>query len=204
MLRPFALSRLRRCLPFRYNFGAMPSRMRALRFWLFPAIALSGLLTSPASAQSATQSGDAQVGVVTPLSFIQTEELHFGQIFARPNAGTVTVAPDGTRTATGGIILTGNLHQAAEFAGMGTFNQRVQISLGSNTIFITGPGPRMRVRTFVIGSTPTAVLTTTPRVFRIAGPSGAFRFPVGATLEVGANQPAGTYTGTWTITLNYQ
>mgnify|MGYP000524075801 FL=1 len=87
---------------------------------------------------------------------------------------------------------------------MGAFNQRVQVSLGSNSIFLTGPGVRMRARTFVIGSTPTAVLTTTPRVFRIAGATGAFRFPVGATLEVGANQAPGTYRGTWTITLNYQ
>jgi hypothetical protein len=162
------------------------------------------LAALPAFAQPDTEQGRAEVGVVTPLSFIQTEELHFGQIFARPNTGTVTVAPDGTRSATGGIILVGNNHQAAEFAGMGSNNQRVQISLGSNAIWIYGPGPRMRVRTFVIGSTPTAVLTTTPRVFRIVSPSGGFRFPVGATLEVGANQPTGTYTGTWTITLNYQ
>lgn len=204
MRQPFTRSQLKRCLPYHYNFRSMPAHMRALRLSLFPALALSGLLTSPASAQSATQSGEAQVGVVTPLSFIQTEELNFGQIFASNTAGTVTVAPDGTRTRTGGVTLFGNSHQPAEFAGMGSFNQRVQVSLGSNTIFLTGPGVRMRARTFVIGSTPTATLTTTPRVFRIASTTGAFRFPVGATLEVGANQAPGTYTGIWTITLNYQ
>ncbi|MGL5840199.1 MAG: DUF4402 domain-containing protein [Sphingorhabdus sp.] len=161
-------------------------------------------LSGPALAQTATEQGQSQVGVVTPLSFIQTEELHFGQLLAGPAAGIVTVAPDGSRSAIGGIGLTGNVHQPAEFAGMGTFNQRVQISIGSNAIWIYGPGQRMRVRTFVIGSTPTAVLTSTPRVFRIAGATGAFRFPVGATLEVGSNQAPGLYTGTWTITLNYQ
>ena len=161
-------------------------------------------MCSAVFAQTAVEQGQSQVGVVTPLSFIQTEELHFGQIFASNTAGTVTVAPDGSRTRTGGVTLFGTIHQPAEFAGMGVFNQRVQVSLGSNTIFLTGPGVRMRARTFVIGSTPTAVLTTTPRVFRIGGPTGAFRFPVGATLEVGANQVPGTYRGTWTITLNYQ
>lgn len=99
-------------------------------------------------AQTATQSGRAEVGVVTPLSFIQTEDLHFGQIFASNTAGTVTVAPDGTRTRTGGVTLFGNSQQAAEFAGMGSFNQRVQISLGSNSIFLTGPGVRMRARLY--------------------------------------------------------
>ncbi len=165
---------------------------------------LSAALPTAAWAQAATQKGDAQVGVVTPLSFIKTEDLSFGQIFASSNAGTVTISPTGTRTTTGGITLFGTTHEPAEFAGLGTTNQRIQVSLGSNAIWINGPGPRMRVRTFVIGSTPTAVLTTTPRVFRIASASGAFVFPVGATLEVGANQTPGTYTGNWTITLNYQ
>lgn len=170
-----------------------------------PAIIIAGsCFCSTAFAQNAIEQGRSQVGVVTPLSFIQTEELHFGQIFASNIAGTVTVAPDGSRTRTGGVTLLGTIHQPAEFAGMGAFNQRVQISLGSNSIFLTGPGVRMRARTFVIGSTPTAVLSTNPQVFRIAGPTGAFRFPVGATLEVGANQAPGTYRGTWTITLNYQ
>jgi Domain of unknown function (DUF4402) len=157
-----------------------------------------------ASAQNNVEQGQAEVTIVTPLSFVQTEELRFGQISASNTAGTVTVAPDGSRTQTGGVTLFGTIHQPAELAGIGAFNQRVQVSLGSNTIFLTGPGPRMTARAFVIGSTPTAVLTTTPRVFRIAGPTGAFRFPVGATLEVGANQAPGTYRGTWTITLNYQ
>lgn len=172
---------------------------------LLPIVAcVLALASGPARAQAATEQGQSQVGIVTPLSFIQTEELNFGKIFASNAAGTVVVAPDGARTRTGGVTLFGNDQQAAEFAGMGSFNQRVQISLGSNSIFLYGPGTRMRARAFTIGSTPTAVLTTTPRVFRIAGPTGAFRFPVGATLDVNANQAPGTYSGIWTITLNYQ
>ena len=58
-------------------------------------------VASPAFAQNATEQVQAQVGVVTPLSFIQTEELNFGKIFASNTAGTVTVAPNGTRTRTG-------------------------------------------------------------------------------------------------------
>jgi hypothetical protein len=47
-----------------------------------------------ASAQNAVEQGQSQVIVVTPLSFVPTEELRFGQIFASNTAGTVTVAPD--------------------------------------------------------------------------------------------------------------
>ena len=168
----------------------------------FAAAMVCVCLSTPAYAD--VERTQSQVGVVTRLSFIQTEELSFGQIFASNASGTITVAPSGVRSRTGGVTLTGNTHHTAIFAGFGQPNQRVQISLGSNSIFLTGPGTRMRAHTFVIGSTPTAVLTTTPRVFRIATPSGGFAFPVGATLDVNANQAPGTYRGTWTITLNYQ
>lgn len=147
---------------------------------------------------------NAEITVVRPLSFVIDDNLDFGNIIRGTTAGTVVIAPNGVRTSTGGVILAnGGGHKAASFAGMGTNNQRVDVSLGANSIFIVGPGLPMRVHTFVIGSTPTAVLTTTPRRFRINSPTGAFAFPIGATLDVAANQAPGRYTGTWSITLNY-
>lgn len=150
-----------------------------------------------------TKTGNAEITVVRPLSFVIDDNLDFGSLIPGTTAGTVTMTPTGTRTATNGIVLVGGGHSPATFSGQGTFNQRVDISLGANSIFITGPGAPMRVRTFVVGSTPTAVLTTTPTRFRIAATNGIFTFPLGATLEVGANQAPGKYTGNWSITLNY-
>lgn len=164
-------------------------------------VAVAAVEAVPAKAE--VERGNAEITLVRPLSFVIDDDLDFGTLIPANVAGTVTMAPTGVRTATNGIVLVGGGHSPASFAGRGTFNQRVDISLGSNSIFITGPGTRMRVRTFVVGSTPTAVLTTTPLRFRIAAANGIFRFPVGATLEVGANQAPGTYSGTWSITLNY-
>lgn len=147
--------------------------------------------------------GNAEITIVRPLSFVLDDNLDFGTLIPGTVAGTVTMAPAGTRTATGGIVLVGGSHKPASFAGQGTVNQRVDVSLGANSIFITGPGAPMRVRTFVIGSTPSAIITTAPTRFRISASNGIFAFPVGATLEVGANQIAGTYTGNWSITLDY-
>jgi hypothetical protein len=168
------------------------------------AACILAILADASPALAETKPADAQIAVVRPLEFIRVENLDFGRVIRGTTAGTVTIAPNGTRTKTGGVTLIGTGFQAAEFAGMGTNNQRVDISLGSNTIFVNGPGAPMRVRTFIIGSTPTATLTTTPLRFRINSATGIFSFPVGATLEVGANQTPGTYTGTWSITLNYQ
>ncbi len=168
---------------------------------------LAGAVSALAAAQPAyadQTAGDAQIAVVRPLEFIRVENLDFGRVIRGTTAGTVTIAPDGTRTKTGGVTLIGTGFQPARFAGMGTNNQRVDISVGPALFFVTGPGAPMRVRNFILGSTPTAVLTTSPQRFRINSATGIFNFPVGATLDVGANQTPGTYSGTWTITLNYQ
>ncbi len=169
-------------------------------------MAIAALAAALASvpAHADVETANAEITIVRPLSFVIDDNLDFGRLIPGTVAGTVTITPAGARTATGGIVLVGSGgHKAASFAGQGTFNQRVDISLGANSIFITGPGAAMRVRTFVIGSTPTAVITTAPTRFRISAANGIFAFPIGATLEVGANQAAGTYTGNWSITLNY-
>lgn len=171
-----------------------------------PGAALAALVAAFAAmpAHADTKTGNAEITIVRPLSFVIDDNLDFGNVIRGTTAGTVVIAPDGTRTRTGGVILAnGGGHKAASFAGQGTNNQRVDISLGASSINITGPGAPMRVHTFVLGSTPTAVLTTNPQRFRINSPTGAFYFPVGATLDVGANQAPGKYTGTWSITLNY-
>ncbi|MGV3729160.1 MAG: DUF4402 domain-containing protein [Sphingopyxis sp.] len=166
------------------------------------AILIASAAASPALAQANMQ-GEAEAIVLRPLSFFKVDDLDFGDIIPSTSAGTVRIHPDGTRSRTGGVTLAGDGGEPARFAGLGSFNRQVNISLGSNSIWITGPGTRMRVRNFEIGSTPTAILSTSPTRFRITSPLGNYNFPVGATLEVGANQAPGNYSGTFTITLNY-
>lgn len=180
--------------------GANPIR------WL-KRLLLACALTNGISAFSApvySKQGTAETVVVTRLSFVKVDDLDMGYIIPSNRNGDVILNPDGTRTATNGITLVGAKHQTAKFAGYGRTGQIVSVSLGANQIFLTGPGPRMRLRNFIMGSTPTVQLATNPRLFRIASTTGAFQFPVGAELRVGANQPVGVYTGNWTITLNYQ
>jgi len=168
------------------------------------ALLLSAALAIAGPAFAGTAPGNAEITVVRPLSFVIDDNLDFGTVIRGTTAGTVTVAPNGIHSQTGGVTLAnGGGQKPASFAGQGAVNQRVDISLGANSIFLTGPGAPMRVRDFVIGSTPTAVLTTAPLRFRIAAASGVFAFPIGATLDVGANQVPGKYTGNWSITLNY-
>ena len=149
----------------------------------------------------------AKANVVAQLSFFKVDDLDFGKIIAGTTAGTVVVSPTGARTATGGAKLaSGGSVKPASFAGKGTLGQTITIVVNSNTSTLTRVGgtQTMTMDTFVIGSTPTAILTTTPLAFRIGGTAGIFKFPVGATLRVNANQAPGTYVGNFTLTMVYQ
>ena len=166
-------------------------------------LVIAGCWGSLAQAQT-THQGQTDTVILHQLSFVRVDDLHFGDIIPGATAGVVRLQPNGTRTATGGVTLVGSSHQVARFAGFGSFNQQVLISVSSNTILLTGPGAPMTVSQFEIGSTPTAILTTVPLRFRIGAANGLFNFPLGARLAVGANQAGGTYSGTFNITLNYQ
>lgn len=178
---------------------------------LCAALSLVGtaLLATPAAAKGSVISTQAiaKTIVVAQLSFFKVDDLNFGKIIAGTTAGTVTVTPTGSRSATGGAKLASDpTVKPARFAGKGSRNQTVVIAVLSNTSTLTRVGgtQKMTMDTFVIGSSPTATLTTAPLAFSIAAPTGIFTFPVGATLRVGANQTPGTYSGTFTITLAYQ
>ena len=186
-----------------------PRRLLALpMLWLIAALLIAFGQVAPAAAQqtqgaTGTNRAEGKAIVLRQLSFFRVQDLDFGNIIAGSAPGTVRLLPAGTRTATGGAVLVGNSQQPARFAGLGTVNRQVSISVSSNTIQLTGPGTAMTVSLFEIGSTPTVILTTTPLIFRIASANGQFNFPVGATLAVGANQAPGVYNGSFVITLNY-
>jgi Domain of unknown function (DUF4402) len=177
--------------------------IKGARFACAAAVAICTIST-PVLAE--TEAVDAQVAIVERGTFFKVEDLHFGAIVPSGTAGTVVVTPAGARTATGGVTLFGNLHHPAEFAGRKpSGNRPVEISVGSNTIQLTGPGAPMTVRLFNGNTNPGQTFITTPRNFQVQGQSnGAFELRVGATLDVNANQAPGLYTGTWTLTLDFQ
>lgn len=169
-------------------------------------IAAALFVLGSAPAWAAGGSGPSTVVVVRPLTFFSVDDLNFGKLLSGPTPGTILIAPNGARTATGGATPVGGGTSPATFTGQGTFNQIVNIAMAATPITITRVGgtQTMQVRTFTIGSTPTTqVLSTNPRNFRIGTASGLFLFAVGAELVVGANQTPGDYRGNYTLILNY-
>lgn len=136
----------------------------------------------------------------TVIVLTNTRGLNFGR-FAAATGGTITLnAATGARTKTGSLILL-NSPSAAQAtyhvskSKNGTVNQTVAITLPTNnTVQLSSGANRMYVNNFI--SSPATIASV---------PNGSgLVLSVGATLVVGSGQPAGTYSGSYNITVNYQ
>lgn len=166
-------------------------------------------VTAPAYAQATTETADARAIVLEPGAFIKVQDMIFGRIARPATAGTAVLTPAAAPgcTTTGGVVRTGTC-QAAAFAGDASllFYLRVTRPAGGQ-IFLSGPGgATMRVNNFTFGGTSGLVSlgsTTTEQRYLVLSGNGNFGFYVGGTLNVGANQAGGNYSGTFTLQVNY-
>ena len=181
--------------------------------------ALALTLCVPAQAKEvASATATTQAVVVAPSTIIKVQDLSFGRIVARPQAGTVTVdSATGACTVTGPILEVGTCRQAI-FAGMGTKNMRARISLDS-VINLTGPGQTMVLDQVFLSNDSTISFSGNPNAngkgvgltqgggnqrYTIASDTGIYTLKIGGRLNVNANQLPGIYTGSLTVTVQYQ
>lgn len=162
-------------------------------------VALLTILSATVNAQTASASAQASISasIITPIIITKTTDLSFGNAVAGVSLGTVVISTSGNRTSTGGVILpsalAGTISQA-KFETSGAANQAYAITLPA-TATLTSSSNTMIVDTFT--SNPTIASGGTLSV------DGKQDIYVGATLNVGASQPAGNYTGTFDITVAY-
>ena len=145
----------------------------------------------------ATASATGTATIVAPIGITSTVDMNFGNI-AVSGAGTVILAPAGTRTPTGGITLpaiTGTV-SAASFDVTGNDGYTYTITLPSTDYTITRVSgtETMTINTFTSDPSGTGTLT-----------GGSETVNVGATLNVNAGQVGGTYTNAtgFDVTVNY-
>lgn len=162
------------------------------------AVFLFGFAANSYSQVSANAASSATI--VTPIAISKAIDMNFGNLAVSATGGTVILAPASTRSLTGGVtlpVVTGTV-TAAEFSITGQPNYTYSITLPSNSLTITetvGGTATMTVSNFTSNPTPTGTLNG----------SGAQTLKVGATLNVDANQAAGSYTNAtgFTVTVNY-
>ena len=178
--------------------------MPARHPWL-AAAALLLVASIPAAAQSLPPLDISESGVIEPeggpaaqLSLVNTRSLNFGR-FVASSGGSITVSPIGARSRSGGVILMNSAGAGSAGFSLSTLNgsgatKSVIVSLpGDGVVVLTNGQFTMPVRNFVSGS---GTVLSLP-------PLGAV-IDVGATLTVAPNQPAGSYSGSFQLTVNYQ
>ena len=164
-------------------------------------IGAAALISIPVDA--ATQSGVIRVLTIKPLNIINTAPLDFGSIIPAAAAGTVIInAQTGVRTRTV-VTLAGGPFSRARFVAAGTPFRVVTLSINpSPTITISNGTSTMTINQLRVSANGGG-----PQPF---GPNhalnaiGVINFDIGARLNVGANQAPGRYTGSFTLTMDYQ
>ncbi len=161
-------------------------------------LAIAGLVSVSAGAfAQETATATATATIITPISISKTTDMNFGNVAAQSTAsGTVVLTPAGVRSVTGGTTIpatTGTV-SAASFTVTGEADYTYSITLPTADVTITSGANTMTVNTFT--STPSGTGTLT---------EGSQTVTVGATLNVSAAQPAGTYVSAtpFNVTVNY-
>ena len=169
--------------------------MKSIQRFLFVVLATLG--GSTAIIAQSTANATATATILTAISIAKTVDLNFGNVAVQESAGgTVMLTPLGVRSVTGGVTLPASAGTvtAASFniSGEGTYTYSITLPSSAHTI--TSGANSMTVTAF--SSLPSGIGTLT---------AGAQVLKVGATLNVTAAQPNGTYaseTG-FNVTVNY-
>ena len=145
-------------------------------------------------AQAATTNATVDANIIGTIGMTTRNGLSFGDISAGATAGTVILAPTGARSATGGTsINSSTASNPSTFDVQGTANASFSISLPASVLLSDTASHTMSVDNFTSSPTPSGVLDG----------SGQQTLFVGGTLNVGANQAFGSYSGQMSVTVDY-
>jgi len=159
------------------------------------AVASLGIASGAQAATSAQANASATILNSLAVAVSPTDNtLDFATIAPGASAGTVAVAPDGTRTCAASVICTGTTN-APTFDITGAANATVYVRFNNATVTLTdAASDTMTADTFA---------TNLPSDTATLSAGGTASFTVGGSLHVGASQPAGSYTGQLGVNVAY-
>jgi hypothetical protein len=157
-------------------------------------VMLSSGTAFAASGSTSTASGSAAAVIVAPLRITHNAGavLNFGT-FTSGTGGTVVVTSAGAGSVTGDVgTVNGNANSADAFTVTGDVARAFNIATSSGNTVTTG------------GASPSTMAFTVSAPASAATVLGSYALAVGGTLTVGNAQAAGSYTGSYTVTVTYQ
>ncbi|MEO9461572.1 MAG: DUF4402 domain-containing protein [Marinomonas sp.] len=161
----------------------------------------SALLAGPVQAQSAAIPSSTQVRGDTRITKIA--DLDFGTIIPGDTGGTIVIDPDATVTTTGSVVSMGGTAPAEFSLTRQIFVDYPTYSGPAGTdsiqlVHTSNPALSMTLRDFTTDFDRTGLFGLPAYFFSLT-----HDFRVAGTLDVGANQPGGVYTGTFLVTVDY-
>lgn len=177
--------------------------MKQTKISLLTAGLLATSMLIPSASIAATDSATVTATILTAIAVAKVTDMNFGYIL--PAAGTVTLATNSARTASGPTLVAGITPTAAKFDvdGDGTATFSIDYT-GSDTVLTSGANT-MAI-TFVTEAIPGAGAannTTSGQATTGTLSGGAAIIYAGGVLTVGATQAPGEYTGTLTVIVAY-
>ena len=155
-------------------------------------LAIVIVLFSTGTAFAATVSANATASIVANISIAKVNDLQFGNIVAGVGATTVSLSTAGVRAGDGNAVLGGTV-TAASFTVSGDGTSTYAITIPTTATLTRAAGAEtMTVTGFNSNPTGTGILT-----------AGTQTLLLGATLNVGAGQVAGIYSGTFDVSVAY-
>ncbi len=176
--------------------------MKRLRLILISLICLLFATSVTAEAQlpmSSTVTGHITAEVINTLSAIETSQLSFGKFSPGPQGGDLILTPQNTISVLGSVWPGSGTHNAASFYVTGDPGMAYTITLPASPVTISHLGTARTMTVEEWRSVPEA----TPGAGMLE--NGSQTVYVGATLKVGNlnDNPVGIYTGTYTITFDF-
>jgi hypothetical protein len=165
-------------------------------------LCLSVFAAGPANGQSATQvsaTGHVFAEVISVFSASEISELYFGKFSPGHQGGKLILSPEGTVSVMGSVYKGTGTHNAASFQVTGDIDIAYSITLPVTPVILTHVSGSKTISVGEWVSIPYAG-TGTGRL-----QDGSQVVLVGATLNVGTleDNPVGIYTGTYTISFDF-
>ena len=150
--------------------------------------------------RAATTGVPIQAILLGAATITQTRTLNFGSMSVPGVGGNVVVDNTDAITTGGSVASIGGTIQAGGFTLRGVIGKKIEVT-GPASVAISNGTTTMAVGSFTVdGGATTINAAPFTRTLAAITETG---FRLGGTLTVGAGQAAGTYTGTVTITANY-
>jgi Mat/Ecp fimbriae major subunit len=173
--------------------------LNKMKITLASAIVAAAMVSGAANA--ATANADATVQILTPVTVTKTADLDFGLI-ATSGAGTVVVNEvSAAKSCSGAVTCVGAAGVLGSFNVSSASGQVISVSVGNATLALAGQ-PSMPASLRLAGTGVSTVPTGNAGSYTSGAAAKAVN--VGGTLTVGAAQGAGTYSGQFTLTADYQ